>query len=228
MVAAAAVAGPAMFVVGAFLFPGSSTDTVVPFDNPLGQPGLLGEVAKGLVASGLALHVASLPAALLCVILRFRASRGVERQQLRWVAAGAAIAVVTVSVPLGDLAGALGRPAGDPVRAGDRGRCRAALPALGPGPPGQPDGHLRGGHRGPAVVPYLLVVPAASELVEGSGSLAVAGATLAVAALFQPVRRRVQDLVDRRFNRRRYDAARTVDGFAPAPPRPGRPGRAAR
>jgi hypothetical protein len=64
------------------------------------------------------------------------------------------------------------------------------------------------------VVPYLLVVPAASRLAEGSGSLAVAAATLAVAALFSPLRRRVQDLVDRRFNRRRYDAARTVDGFA--------------
>jgi hypothetical protein len=65
---------------------------------------------------------------------------------------------------------------------------------------------------------YAGVVLVLAQLFGGLGdeppSWAVAAATLAVATLFQPARRRIQQAVDRRFNRHKYDAATTIDRFS--------------
>jgi hypothetical protein len=178
------------------------TNGPIPIDKPFGLPGLAGKLAAAAVVPGLVLYALSLPAALLCVVLRFRAARGTERQQLRWVAAGATLAVLVL---LPGLAGTVHLPAFLPPAAVlavpvsvavavlryrlwdlDRLISRTVTYAL---------------VTGLLILPYLAILP-------------VAAATLAAVAVFQPLRRRVQDLVDRRFNRRRYDAARTVEAFA--------------
>jgi hypothetical protein len=209
-VVAAAVAGPVLGLLGGTFIPGRLEETVVPIDNPFALTGVAGTVAALAGYTGLVLWFASMLAALVSLVLRFRASRGTERQQLRWVAAGAtgAVAGLVVGIagvvvtyfavlclPVGVAVAVLRYRLWDLDRLVSRTVTYAAVTAL-------------------LVVPYLLILPAATRLAGGSGSLAVAAATLAAAALFQPVRRRVQGLVDRRFNRRRYDAARTVDGFA--------------
>ena len=61
---------------------------------------------------------------------------------------------------------------------------------------------------------YAGIVLLATRVAGVTGSVAVAGSTLAAAALFHPLRRRVQRAVDRRFNRARYDADRVVAAFA--------------
>jgi len=61
---------------------------------------------------------------------------------------------------------------------------------------------------------YAGIVLLATEVLELHSTVAVAVATLAAAALFNPLRRRVQKIVDRRFNRARYDADRIIAAFA--------------
>jgi hypothetical protein len=188
-------------------------------DNPFGLAGPAGHVAAVLTIVGVVLHWLSLPPAAVCVVLRFRSSRGVERQQMRWVAAGVggAVAGLLLALP-GGLGIAPAWISGivfpallcPPVAVGvavlryrlydlDRVISRTVTYGLltvllGLG--------------------YAAVVLGLGRLLPQGSSLAVAAATLAVAAAFSPLRRRVQGLVDRRFNRRRYDAAGTVEAFA--------------
>jgi hypothetical protein len=210
VVVAAAVTGMVLISVAGVLTPGRTAETPLPIDNPFGLAGTAGTVATVLTYLGVALNTISYPAALVSLLLRFRAARGVERQQLRWVAAGAAVAVAglllgatasgvtylaVLCVPVAVAVAVLRYRLWDLERLVSRTVTYALVTGL-------------------LVLPYLLILPLAAGLTEGSGSLAVAAATLVAAAAFAPLRRRVQDTVDRRFNRRRYDATRTVDAFA--------------
>jgi hypothetical protein len=218
-VAVAAVAGTALTVVGGCLDPAPTTQTLEPIAKPFALHGWAGTVAAVINWTGFGILFASVPAAALCAVLRFRASQGVERQQLRWVAFGAAASVVgplaaialavlgvlpsadafsfplLLSVPLAIAVAVLRYRLWDLDRIISRTVAYALLTLL-----------LGAG--------YAAVVLGLGRLLPASSSLAVAAATLAAVAAFAPLRRRVQALVDRRFNRRRYDAARTVDAFS--------------
>jgi hypothetical protein len=155
-----------------------------------------------------------LVAAIISLVLRFRRSRGVERQQLKWFTyAGALVLlaplsnslvgnvsyVLVLALPVAVGVAVLRYRLYDIDRLINRTLVYGLLTALLAGV-------------------YAVVVLVLGLLFGGVGrdppSGAVAGATLAVAALFQPARRRIQALVDRRFNRRKYNTAKTIDAFA--------------
>jgi two-component system NarL family sensor kinase len=87
VVAAASVTGAVLAPVAGSIMPGRLLQT--PIDNPFGLGGSPGAVAATFAYVGAALHWGSLLAAVVGVVLRFRDSQGIERQQLRWIAAGA-------------------------------------------------------------------------------------------------------------------------------------------
>jgi hypothetical protein len=173
-----------------------------------------------LVATQVALVVTALAVVVAAgsLVVRFRRARGIERQQLRWVALAAALMLLAVPVVLAPVAPEIPilvdwAPAVWvvvlPVAVGaailryrlyDLDRIISRTVAYG-----LLTLLLGGG--------YAVVVLGLGQLLERDSPLVVAAATLAVAAVFQPARRRVQAVVDRRFNRRRHDTTRIIEGF---------------
>jgi hypothetical protein len=209
---------PVFFLLGEPLRAGLLDGPDQSVTSPLAAPGLAGLV----LVSGIAALIFSQLAVLVDVaslVMRFRRARGTVRQQLRWVAMAAGLLVVAV---VATVVGALtGHPA---VSEWTSGLFVALLPvAIGAAilryrlydldriisrtlAYGLLTVLLGGG--------YAAVVLGLGRLLPQGSSLGVAAATLAVAAVFQPARRRVQQVVDRRFNRRRYDAVQTIQAFS--------------
>jgi hypothetical protein len=190
--------------------------------NPLGMESAEGLLLLVQTISGVAAPILAL-ATLASLVVRFRRARGEERQQLKWftfVVAADLVLIPGLGRVTEQVAPVLGELVVFPVAV-------SMIPIA----------------IGVAVLKYrlydidrvinrtlvygLLTVLLGAvytvgvfglgqllDPVTGESALAVAASTLAVAALFQPARRRVQAIVDRRFNRRRYDAARTVDAFS--------------
>jgi hypothetical protein len=217
-----ALGGGTALALGFALDPGELDDRNYPgIANPLGVPGA-NAVLEAVTTVGTGLALLTLVLAVASVILRFRRSSGVERQQLKWVVYAGTVSATAflVTLPLtaspwddiGFVVAFLSLVA-VPVSAGvailryrlydidvvvNRTLVYGAVTAL-----------LAGSYLGLVLLLQLVFRPLTEE-----NSLAVALSTLAVAALFRPARNRVQALVDRRFYRRKYDAQQTLEGFS--------------
>jgi hypothetical protein len=193
------------------------------YDNPFGIGALSGvyDFIEQLAVVGGALFLFITVAPVIAVIVRFRRSRGVERLQMKWFTWAVAVTAVlwigggllpsaraqAIVEPLALLSMCLA-----PVTIGiavlryrlyeidrliSRTLVYGALTVV----------------LGAAYVGLVLAGQALFSSFAGGSNLAIATSTLVVAALFLPLRSRVQRFVDRRFYRRRYDAQRTLEGF---------------
>jgi hypothetical protein len=200
---------------------GTGIETV---PNPLGIQGA--EAAFKLLEPIAALGVGLLMLlSAASMVVRFRRAQGAERQQLKWFTYAAMLSVLLFLVfiltgldsrtpsPWGDMIAALWLM-GIPVAIGvallryhlfdidrlvNRTLVYGLLTAL-----------LAGIYAGGV----LILGQVFGRVGRDPPSWVVAGATLTVAALFQPARRRIQAVVDRRFNRRKYNAAKTIEVFS--------------
>jgi hypothetical protein len=213
-----ALLAPLLVVIGQGLAPGP-LESIPSVPNPLGIPGAEWLSTVAFVGESV-LGALALLAAFASFLIRFRASRGLERQQFKWLAY--ATALLAASLMAGQVLTALG--VSDEVTSNFN-----VLPLLGlPVAVGFAvlNNRLYDIDRiinRTLVYGVLTVLLAAvyaggvvllPQLIGSDSPLFTAGSTLLAAALFQPLRRLVQDAVDRRFNRRRYDAAKAIDGFS--------------
>ena len=195
-----------------------------PLSNPLGVSGAPGKILTVMAGTSAALIAATALAAVLSLVFRYRKAQAAERAQLRWLVYAGALTVAAVVAGLlaaqiagtntttTNLQNALGSGAAAllPVAIGiavlryrlydiDRVISRTVAYAI---------------VTGLLVGVYAGLVLLATHLLRVHTPVAVAAATLTAAALFNPVRRRVQRRVDRRFNRARYDADQVAAAFA--------------
>ena len=186
-------------------------------DNPLGLRGVGGDVSDVLLSIGFPLLALAAILSMASLVVRFRRSSGIERQQVKWMAAAAALLVlawlvnavldqgfginisillpiVALSLPVAAAVAVLRYRLYDLDLVVNGALVYGALTAL-----------LAGSYVGSVLLLQLLLRP--------GSAFAIAGSTLAVAALVRPARRRIQSLVDRRFYRHRYDAVQTIERF---------------
>jgi hypothetical protein len=210
-------AGTILVAVGTALSPGRLDDFAT-VKNPFG---IDEDVALGLLLAGAVASTVALVAAVASVIARYRHAGPVEKQQIKWLAVASVFTALCVVVGItAALIGAsiagyaliLSSILAIPLAIGvamlryrlydiDRLISRS-LTYL-----------LVTAALGAAYAGLVLGGQALFSAFTGGSDLAIAISTLVVAALFLPLRARVQGLVDRRFNRRRYDMARTLEAF---------------
>jgi hypothetical protein len=210
--------GIALTTLGLAFAPGRMLAS--PVGNPFGRPDAAG-VLWQITELGAALFIVGGVGALVSVFVRLARADRVERQQLKWM--GAAVGVLIVGAALnqaqGGGQGGFGQAGGSlaldslPVAAGiailryrlydiDLLINRAIVY-------GGTTSVIGAGFFGAVVLLGTFAAP-----FTGGSELAIAACTLASVAVFQPLRRRIQEAVDRRFYRARYDAARTLDSFS--------------
>jgi len=217
-----ALAGSVCVGVGYALRPGKLDAPFERVSNPFG----IGTFELMNSASGLGwmMMAASVALAATAMIVRLRRSHGHERQQLKWIgltAAGTGVVMVVNAVSF-----FLEVQGIDQLRIVVVGLALAGFPIAAAAAilryrlydidvvinRALVYGALTASLAGAYVGGVLLLQLALRPLTESS-NLAIAGSTLAVAALFGPARRRIQEAVDHRFYRRKYDAARTLERF---------------